>query len=108
MTALYAATNRAVLEAFGEAVAFTTRSGVHTVTGVVERPVAPIGGRAPEQAALPGAVHGPDDMRVTVLGADVADAGIAVRDTAIIDGSTYTVNGLWPDAGGMTALELRA
>jgi hypothetical protein len=100
--------NDAVLAKFGESVTFTTTGWPVTLTGIVDRPGAPNSRRAVESAAFSDTVFGPDDIIVALKSSVVAANGIAVRDTAVIDGHTYTINGLWPDSGGMTALELRA
>lgn len=105
---VFASVNDAVLAAFGEAVVFQTDAGAVTLTGVVDRPAGPLTSRTDMSPALDGPALGADDMRVTARTADVAAAGIGPRDIATIDGHAYTVAGLWPDSGGMTALELRA
>lgn len=100
--------NDAMLAQFGESVTFTTGSGAIAVTAIVDRPGLPVARRVTEAAALNGTVFGPDDVIVTLRSDTLAAVGIAVRNKASIDGHTYTVNGLWPDSGGMTAVELRA
>lgn len=106
---LYDSLNDSVLDTFGEPVVFfTTGAGPVTVVCVVERPAPPIASVGIAAEALGAPVLGPGDLLVTALTAEVAAAGLAARDTAVIDGHTYTLNVLWPDNGGMTALELRA
>lgn len=100
--------NQAALDAFGEPVKFMTQGGLVTIDCIVERPGAPLSRRLSDAAALNGTVFGPDDVVVTMRSDAVTAACIAVRDTATIDGNDYTINGIWPDSAGMTALELRA
>lgn len=104
----FAAMNASCMVTFGESVTFATSIGLVTLTGIVDRPSAPSSRRVVDAAALGNAAFGPDDIIVTLLSSVVADNCIVARDTAEIDGHTYTINGIWPDSGGMTALELRA
>lgn len=105
---IFASMNASCLATFGESVTFATSIGLVTLTGIVDRPGAPSSRRVVDAAAFSSAVFGPDDIIVTLTSSAVADNCIAARDTAEIDGHTYTINGIWPDSGGMTALELRA
>lgn len=104
----FASMNAGCLATFGESVTFATSIGLVTLTCIVDRPGAPSTRRVVDAAALGNAAFGPDDIVVTLMSIAVADNCIAVRDTVEIDGHEYTVNGIWPDSGGMTALELRA
>lgn len=105
---LYDSLNDSVLDTFGEPVVFTTDAGSIVLDCVVERPAPPIASVGIAAEVLGAPVLGPGDLLLTARTSAVTGAGLAVRDTAELAGRTYTLNGLWPDAGGMTALELRA
>lgn len=99
--------NDAVLAEFGEALVFSTVAGSKTLTAIVLRPRAPVSSMPAAQNALVSQVMGPDDLLVSARSADVQSNGIDLQNTTTIDGNTYWVAQLWPDDGGMTAMELR-
>lgn len=99
--------NDAVLAEFGEILTFSTAGGVKSLTAIVLRPRAPVSSMPQAQNALVAQVMGPNDLVVSAKSSDVASSGIEVQNTTTIDGLTYWVSQLWPDDGGMTAMELR-
>ena len=99
--------NDAVLAEFGETLAFMTSGGSKSLTAIVLRPRAPVGSMPQAQNALVAQVLGPNDLVVSAKTSDVASCGIEAQNTTTIDGMTYWVAQLWPDDGGMTAMELR-
>lgn len=107
MTVSFAGMNDAVLSAFGESVSFTVGLLTKTLTVVVIRPEAPITGRSMAQNALRPTAMGDRDLLVMAVTSALTTAGISVGDIAAIGGLTYRVAKLWPDDGGMTALEMR-
>lgn len=99
--------NDAVFGEFGQALAFTTTTGVKTLTVIVVQPNQPLARHVVPQNAMIAQVMRPEDVLVSARTSDVQQAGIDVQDTAVINGRTYWVVQLWPDDGGVTAMELR-
>jgi hypothetical protein len=99
--------NDAVLAEFGEILIFSTAGGSKSLTAIVLRPRAPVSSMPAAQNALVAQVLGPNDLLVSAKTSAIAACGIEVQNTTTIDGVSYWVSQLWPDDGGMTAMELR-
>jgi hypothetical protein len=101
--------NQDMLDEFGEPLTYTVNGVPATITGIITRPQSPLGADSADmQAALRPRLMTPGLLLVTALTSAVAAAGITNGAALTVDGKVYKVVRLWPDDGGMTAIEHRA
>ena len=99
--------NDAVFQDFGENLVFATAAGDRSLNAIIIRPSHPLARHMVASNPLGSGVMRPEDVIVSARSTDVVAAGIDVQNTTTIDGRSFWVVQLWPDGGGITAMELR-
>lgn len=103
--------NQDMLDAFGEPLEYTVNGSPVTITGIVTRPQSTssaYGSQAELAAVVRPRPFTLGALIVTATTADVTAASIDQGAAVTVDGKTHKVVRLWPDDGGMTAIEHRA